>query len=146
MIHVAACQCGSVGTPEENQKVMEELFLQAVTEHPNLDLVVFSEYNYFCPANREESEKVAIDMTRPHPFVDRMRELDDAFHEDIYEISGRTVLMDTLRPLHRKTQRYRRYSSSIPARRQKSINEHKAICDATCDGDAALAEQLQLNH
>ena len=77
---------------------------------------------------------------------DRLREIDDEFHESIYEISGRSVLMDTLRPLHRKTQRYRRSSFSIPARRQKSINEHKAICDAICDGDAALAEQLMSRH
>lgn len=77
---------------------------------------------------------------------DHLREIDDEFHESIYEISGRAVLMDTLRPLHRKTQRYRRSSFSIPARRQKSINEHKAICDAICDGDAALAEQLVSRH
>ena len=77
---------------------------------------------------------------------DHLREIDDEFHESIYEISGRTVLMDTLRPLHRKTQRYRRNSYSIPARRQKSINEHKAICDAICDGNAELAEQLVSQH
>ena len=77
---------------------------------------------------------------------DRLREIDDEFHESIYEISGRTVLMDTLRPLHRKTQRYRRNSYSIPARRQKSINEHKAICEAICAGDAELADRLVSQH
>ena len=77
---------------------------------------------------------------------DHLREIDDEFHESIYEISGRTVLMDTLRPLHRKTQRYRRNSYSIPTRRQKSINEHKAICDAICAGDAQLAEELVSQH
>ena len=77
---------------------------------------------------------------------DHLREIDDEFHESIYEISGRSVLMDTLRPLHRKTQRYRRSSFSIPARRQKSINEHKAICDAICAQDAALAEKLVTQH
>ena len=54
--------------------------------------------------------------------------------------------MDTLRPLHRKTQRYRRNSFSIPARRQKSIDEHKAICDAICAGDAELSEKLVCQH
>ena len=77
---------------------------------------------------------------------DRLRQIDDEFHESIYEISGRTVLMDTLRPLHRKTQRYRRNSYSIPARRQKSINEHKEICDAICAGDAELADKLVSRH
>lgn len=75
---------------------------------------------------------------------DHLREIDDEFHDTIYEISGRTVLMDTLRPLHRKTQRYRR--RSIASRRLKSINEHKAICDAICARDAELAEKLICQH
>ena len=77
---------------------------------------------------------------------DHLRELDDEFHESIYEFSRRTVLMDTLGPLHRKTQRYRRSSYSIPDRRQKSINEHKAICQAICAQDARLAEKLVSQH
>ena len=77
---------------------------------------------------------------------EHLRQIDDEFHESIYEISGRTVLMDTLRPLHRKTQRYRRSSYSVPERRQKSIGEHKEICQAICAGDGALAEKLMENH
>lgn len=75
---------------------------------------------------------------------DHLREIDDDFHELIYELCGRHVLMDTLRPLHRKTQRYRR--GSIAQRRQKSIDEHKAIAKAICDGSADLAEELMCNH
>ena len=75
---------------------------------------------------------------------DHLRQIDDEFHESIYEISGRTVLMDTLRPLHRKTQRYRR--NSLASRRQKSIDEHKAIGHAICDGNAELAQQLVSQH
>lgn len=75
---------------------------------------------------------------------DHLREIDDEFHLSIYEISGHTVLMDTLRPLHRKTQRYRR--NSLAERRQKSLQEHKAICDAICSRDAGLAEQLVCQH
>lgn len=75
---------------------------------------------------------------------DHLREIDDEFHESIYEISGRTVLMDTLRPLHRKTQRYRR--NSLASRRQKSIDEHKAICEAICDGNAELSDRLISRH
>ena len=76
--------------------------------------------------------------------LDRMRELDDAFHEDIYEISGRTVLMDTLRPLHRKTQRYRR--NSLASRQKTSIDEHRDIGAAICEGTAELAETLMGRH
>ncbi len=75
MIQVAICQCGSVGSPEENQKTMEGLFLEAVAGNPNLDLVVFPEYCYYTPEDRADSLRVAIDLSKPHPFVDRMKEL-----------------------------------------------------------------------
>lgn len=76
--------------------------------------------------------------------IDRLRQIDDDFHELIYDISGRHVLQDTLRPLHRKTLRYRRASLSV--RSSKSIAEHKAICDAICGGDAVLSERLVSQH
>lgn len=76
--------------------------------------------------------------------VDRMRQMDDRFHDAIYEFSGRTVLQDTLRPLHRKTQRYRK--ASIAIRPAISIQEHKAIYQAIASGDAELAEKLTCIH
>lgn len=76
--------------------------------------------------------------------IDRLRQIDDQFHETIYALSGRTVLQDTLRPLHRKTQRYRR--NSIATRRARSIEEHKQICNAIISGDADLAEKLVCQH
>jgi len=54
------------------------------------------------------------------------------------------VLQDTLRPLHRKTQRYRR--NSIAQRSSRSVKEHKDICNAIVSGDAELAEQLTRQH
>lgn len=75
MIRVAICQCGSVGTPEENQKIMEDLFLQSVEGANNLDLVVFPEYSYYSPLDKNESLHVAIDLERPHPFIDSMKRL-----------------------------------------------------------------------
>ena len=76
--------------------------------------------------------------------VDHLRELDDEFHDGIYAFSRRHVLMDTLRPLHRKTQRYRR--ASVAQRRQVSTDEHKAICEAICAGDEDEAERLMCEH
>jgi DNA-binding GntR family transcriptional regulator len=46
--------------------------------------------------------------------TERLRMMDDRFHDAIFKLCGRTVLKDTLRPLHRKTQRYRK--SSIASR------------------------------
>lgn len=75
---------------------------------------------------------------------DRMRQMDDRFHDAIYEFSGRTVLQDTLRPLHRKTQRYRK--ASIASRPSTSIQEHKEIYKAIVSGNAELAEKLTCIH
>jgi DNA-binding GntR family transcriptional regulator len=42
--------------------------------------------------------------------IDNLRKMDDKFHHAIYELCGRTVIYDTLQPLHKKTQRYRKIS------------------------------------
>lgn len=76
--------------------------------------------------------------------VDNLRRIDDQLHETIYALSGRTVLQDVLRPLHRKTQRYRR--KSLSARSAKSTDEHKAICAAILARDAQKAEELMRLH
>ncbi len=78
--------------------------------------------------------------------VEHLRQMDDRFHLAIYELSGRTVIRDTLKPLHHKTQRYRRISISDPNRLAKSIEEHKAICEAIISGDAELAGKLITEH
>lgn len=78
--------------------------------------------------------------------VDRLQQMDDQFHNTIYTLSGRTVLQDILRPLHRKTQRYRRKSFALAARGKVSVGEHKAICDAIVNKNAELAEQLMHQH
>ena len=78
--------------------------------------------------------------------VERLRQMDDRFHVAIYNLSGRTVIRDTLQPLHRKTQRYRRISIGDPNRLAKSIQEHKAIYEAIISGDAELADRLITAH
>ena len=75
MVKIAACQCGSTGTREENLQKMVTLFHRAVEGQNGLDMVVFPEYAYYSPLNREESQTVAIDLGRPHPFLDTMRAL-----------------------------------------------------------------------
>ena len=75
-----------------------------------------------------------------------MRQMDDRFHDAIYELSGRTVLKDTLRPLHRKTQRYRKSSIATRDRQSASILEHKALLAAICAKDAQTAEKASREH
>ena len=78
--------------------------------------------------------------------IERLQQMDDRFHVAIYELSGRTVIRDTLQPLHRKTQRYRKLSIGDPQRLANSIQEHKAIFAAIISGDAELAERLITEH
>ena len=76
----------------------------------------------------------------------RQSQMDDLFHDTIYELSQRTIIRDTLQPLHRKTMRYRKISLEDPTRLGLSIQEHKDIFNAMAAGNAELAEELTVQH
>ena len=78
--------------------------------------------------------------------MERLREMDDKFHDAIYRCSGSSVLCDTLRPLHKKTQRYRKLSVGDQKRLAISVAQHKGIMDAIIAGDAELAQSLITEH
>ena len=78
--------------------------------------------------------------------AERQSQMDDLFHDTIYELSQRTIIRDTLQPLHRKTMRYRKISLEDPARLGPSIQEHKDIFNAMASGNAELAEELTVQH
>ena len=78
--------------------------------------------------------------------IEHLRQMDDRFHDTIYELSQRTIIRDTLLPLHRKTMRYRKISIEDPTRLELSIQEHKAIFNAIVSQDADLASQLITQH
>ena len=78
--------------------------------------------------------------------ADRLQQVDDQFHDMICQLSGRTVLMDTLIPLHRKTRRFRRISLQDPSRTSRTKAEHHAIYEALMVGDAQRAMELTAQH
>ena len=78
--------------------------------------------------------------------LDRLRKVDDEFHDAICRLSGRTVINDTLIPLHRKTRRYRRIALDNRDRVTQSLQEHRAIYDAIVSGQADLAQELTTRH
>ena len=78
--------------------------------------------------------------------AERLRQVDDQFHDTICYLGGRTVITDTLIPLHRKTRRYRRISINDPNRITKTQKEHKEIYQAIMSGDAELAKKLTNLH
>ena len=75
-----------------------------------------------------------------------IKEMDDQFHNLICTISGRQVIADTLRPLHRKIQNYRRSSMADTARARAATQEHRAIFEAMAAGDAERAKALTVEH
>lgn len=96
---------------------------------------------------RELKEAIAFQefyLTRGD--ADQLKTLDGRFHEVIYRHCGSTILRDTLLPLHRKVQKFRRASLMEPTRAEKSVQEHKDICQAIEDGNADLAEKLMNEH
>ena len=41
--------------------------------------------------------------------ADRLKIMDNQFHETVYKMSGSTIFYDVLMPLHKKIQKYRKY-------------------------------------
>ena len=78
--------------------------------------------------------------------IERLRQVDDQFHDAICLLSRRSVITDTLIPLHRKTRRYRRISMEDRNRISKTKQEHKEIYDAIMSGNAELAKELTNLH
>jgi len=78
--------------------------------------------------------------------AEQLRQVDEQFHDLICYLSKRTVIMDTLIPLHRKTRRYRRISMEDWSRTVNTRKEHRAILDAMASGNADLAESLMAKH
>ncbi len=78
--------------------------------------------------------------------ADHMKTMDGRFHETIYSHCGSAILRDTLSPLHKKVQKYRRLSIEQSGRAAKSVEEHRAIYNAIEAGDADLAEKLMAEH
>ena len=98
--------------------------------------------------SREELRQIAElqDFYYSKHDTEHLRQIDDRFHKFIYERSGHTVIRDTLIPLHRKTQRYRKKSIEDNSRLDCSIREHRGIYAAIMAGDAELAAELTAQH
>ena len=78
--------------------------------------------------------------------AEHLRQVDDQFHDAICRLSNRTVISDTLTPLHRKTRRYRRLAMEDWNRTTQTTKEHFAISQAIIAGDAPLAKKLMKEH
>lgn len=93
---------------------------------------------------REAVELQEFYLNKSDP--DRIRAQDTRFHELIYQHCGSAILCDTLQPLHKKVQKFRRISIEQGDRAEISVQEHRAIYNAIAAKDADLAEKLMNEH
>lgn len=77
---------------------------------------------------------------------ERVQWQDHTFHELIYAGCGSITLQNTLVPLHRKAQKYRRASVENKQRALQSVEEHRAIYRAIAAGDGDAAEKAANQH
>ena len=78
--------------------------------------------------------------------TEHLRQADDMFHDAICELSKRTVIRDTLQPLHRKTRLYRKTVMQDKERAEQSLQEHHAIVEALKCGDPEKAREAMDAH
>ena len=78
--------------------------------------------------------------------TEHLRQADDMFHDAICELSGRSVIRDTLVPLHRKTRRYRKTAMQDKERAVHSLQEHHAILEGLQSGDPERAKEAMDAH
>ena len=77
---------------------------------------------------------------------DQIRLMDNRFHEILYKISGSHVFYNTLLPLHKKVQKYRKVSLQSQSRANESVAEHREILNAIINRDAEAAEKFTSQH
>jgi len=77
---------------------------------------------------------------------EHIRYMDSRFHDMLYAAADSIVLYDTLMPLHRKTQKFRKASVENKSRAEASLAEHRAILDAIAAHDEDAAEKAMKQH
>lgn len=114
---------------------IEELAVRGFIEHADADSL------------KELNEAVDFQefyLTRED--VDQLKVLDGRFHDIIYSGCGSMILKDTLLPLHKKIQQYRRNALRTPERAAHSVREHREILQAIQQRDVGLAAARMQQH
>lgn len=76
----------------------------------------------------------------------QLTELDDQFHEILYEACNSKMLGHTLRDFHEYVKRMRMRTFSDPERGKEAVREHKRIMEAIRSKDGTQAEQFATLH
>ncbi len=78
--------------------------------------------------------------------LEQLAELDNRFHDILYEACNSKMLEHQLKDFHQYVLRVRKKTLSSASRGPKSNQEHEAILEAIKSGDGELAQQLANRH
>lgn len=78
--------------------------------------------------------------------AEHIKLMDNKFHRTLYRLTGSMTFYDTLVPLHKKIQKYRRASVESKSRAAASVEEHRKIYDAIAAKDSKLASKYAKEH
>ena len=78
--------------------------------------------------------------------AEQILELDNKFHETLYQASGSKVLAGVLTDFHNYVQRVRKMTLKSKERSEKSNDEHRMIAQAIHDHDPEKAQMLANQH
>lgn len=78
--------------------------------------------------------------------ADHIKGYDSKFHQLIYLFSGSNAFYDTLMPLHKKVQKFRKASVQNESRAEQSAKEHRAIYEAIAARDSERATHATVEH
>lgn len=96
----------------------------------------------------EELEEIVY-LTKFHVakgHSEQVFELDNKFHEKLYEASGSKILGNVLSDYHHYVQRVRRTTLKSKERSEKSNEEHRMIAEAIREHDSEKAQLLANQH
>ena len=78
--------------------------------------------------------------------AEHIKLMDNKFHRTLYKLTGSMTFFDTLVPLHKKIQKYRRASVESKSRAAASVEEHRKIYEAIAAKDSKLASKYAKEH
>lgn len=78
--------------------------------------------------------------------AERIKHMDNRFHSTLYRLSGSMSFYDTLVPLHKKIQKYRRASVESKSRAVDSVREHRVVFEAIAAKDEVAAAEAAKQH
>ena len=128
-----------------NEKDLEDIFMiRKILECQVAALAAKNRTEEQLKQLREALEFQEFYLNKKDP--DQIKLMDSRFHETLYKLSGSTAFYDTLVPLHKKIQKYRRASVTNSSRAEASVAEHRKIYEAIEAKNTALAAKYASEH